>query len=123
MTSHVIDASAAIAFLLHEPGGETVSGHLATGLMSSVNLTEVVTRLIRTGHDPLRAHYLGCRIVDHDTDLADRAGRLWPLTAELGLSLGDRACLALALREGLPVLTGDRPWAGLSIGVDVRLIR
>jgi PIN domain nuclease of toxin-antitoxin system len=123
MTSHVIDASAAIAYLLNEPGGDAVSPHLATGLISTVNLTEVVTRLVRLRQDPLRAHYLGCRIVEHDIDLADRAGRLWPVTSQLGLSLGDRACLALALREDLPVLTGDRPWAGLSIGVDVRLIR
>lgn len=123
MTSYVIDASAALAHLLNEAGGDRVSPHLAAGVMSSVNLTEVVARLIRTGHDPMRAHYLGCRIVDHDVDLADRAGRLWPLTAHLGLSLGDRACLALAMRDGRPVLTGDRLWAGLTIGVDVRLIR
>ena len=123
MTSHVIDASAAIAFLLREPGGDLVGAHLESGLMSSVNLTEVVTRLIRTGHDPARAHYLGCSIVAHDADLADRTGRLWPLTAHLGLSLGDRACLALAMRENLPVLTGDRPWAGLKLGVDVVLFR
>ena len=123
MTSHVIDASAAIAFLLNEPGGDLVSPFLAYGVMNSVNLTEVVTRLVRTGHDPMRAHYLGCRIVDHDADLADRAGRLWPMTASQGLSLADRACLALALRDELPVLTGDRPWARLTINVDVRLIR
>ena len=122
-TPHVIDASAAIAYLLNETGGDAVVPHLRAGLISAVNLTEVVTRLIRTGQNPMRAHYLGCRVVDHDADLADRTGRLWPLTMHLGLSLGDRACLALALREGLPVLTGDRPWAGLTIGVDVRLIR
>lgn len=123
MTSHVIDASAAIAFLLNEPGGDAVSSCLSGGLMSSVNLTEVVTRLVRTGHDPVRAHYLGCRIVDHDVDLADRAGRLWPATMGLGLSLADRACLALAQRHGLPVLTADRAWAALDLGVDVVLIR
>lgn len=123
MTSHVIDASAAIAFLLNETGGDAVRPHLESGLMSSVNLTEVVTRLIRTGHDPARAHFLGCTIVEHDVGLADRAGRLWPVTAHLGLSLGDRACLALAMREALPVLTGDRPWAALTLGVDVVLIR
>ena len=123
MTEHVIDTSAAVAYLLNEPGGEAVAPFLASALLSSVNLTEVVTRLVRGGHDPMRVHYLGCRIVDHDTDLADRAGRLWPATAHLGLSLGDRACLALALREGLPILTGDRPWARPDIGVDVRLIR
>jgi PIN domain nuclease of toxin-antitoxin system len=123
MTEYVIDASAALAHLLDETGGDAVVPHLKPGLIGAVNLTEIVTRLIRGGHDPIRAHYLGCRIVAHDLDLADRAGRLWPMTAHLGLSLGDRACLALAMREGRPILTGDRAWAGLSIGVDVRLIR
>lgn len=123
MTSHVLDASAAIAYLLNEPGGDAVASLLPTALMNSVNLTEVVTRLVRAGRDPVRAHYLGCRIIAHDVDLADRAGRLWSSTVGLGLSLGDRACLALAMREGLPILTGDRPWARLNIGVDVRLIR
>jgi PIN domain nuclease of toxin-antitoxin system len=61
--------------------------------------------------------------VHHDADLAHRTGRLWPVTAHLGLSLADRACLALAMREGLPVLTGDRAWATLDLGVDVVLIR
>ncbi|MFC0634396.1 type II toxin-antitoxin system VapC family toxin [Brevundimonas balnearis] len=120
---HVIDASAAVAFLMNEAGGERVGPLLPSGLMNAVNLTEVVTRLLRSGHDPIRAHYLGCSIVDHGVDLADRAGRLWPITAALGLSLGDRACLALAQREGLPVLTADRAWAALSLDVDVRLIR
>lgn len=123
MTSHVLDASAAIAYLLNEPGGEAVAPLLTSALMNSVNLTEVVTRLARERLDPARAHYLGCRIIDHDVDLADRAGRLWASTVALGLSLGDRSCLALAMREGLPILTGDRPWARLDIGVDVRLIR
>lgn len=123
MTEYVIDTSAAIAYLLNEPGGDAVAPFLSSALLNSVNLTEVVTRLVREGYDPMRAYYLGCRIVDHDTDLADRAGRLWTATASLGLSLGDRACLALAMREGLPILTGDRPWARLGIGVDVRLIR
>lgn len=123
MTEYVVDASAAIAHLLNEDGGDAAAPHLPSGLMNAVNLTEVVTRLVRLGLSPDRAIYLGCRVVDHDVDLAERAGRLWAVTSHLGLSLGDRACLALALREGLPVLTGDRAWARLSIGVDVRLIR
>lgn len=123
MTSHVIDASAALAYLFDEAGGAAVGPHLADSLISSVNLSEVVSTLVRRGRDPLRAHYLGCEVVDFDIDLADQAGRLWDTTAHLGLSLGDRACLALARREGLPVLTGDRAWTRLAIGVDVRLFR
>ena len=123
MTRHVIDASAALAHLLDEAGGDRVIPHLKDGLISAVNLSEVVTRLIRAGADPMRADYLGWTVVDHDADLAHATGRLWPRTAHLGLSLADRACLALAQREGLPVLTGDRAWAALDLGVDVVLIR
>jgi PIN domain nuclease of toxin-antitoxin system len=123
MTSHVIDASAALAWILDEPGSDRVAPHLVDGLMSAVNLSEIVARLVRAGADPMRAHYLGSRIVPFDVDLADRAGRLWPVTAALGLSLGDRACLALAQREQLPVLTADRAWAELSLGVDVIVVR
>jgi len=118
-----MDASAALAHLLDEAGGDAVVPHLKDALVSAVNLSEVVTRLIRAGADPMRADYLGWTVMDHDGDLAHATGRLWPLTAHLGLSLGDRACLALALREGLPVLTGDRAWAALDLGVDVVLIR
>ena len=123
MTRHVIDASAALAHLLDEAGGDRVVPHLKDGLISAVNLSEVVTRLVRAGADPMRADYLGWTVMDHDADLAHRTGRLWPWTAHLGLSLADRACLALAQREGLAVLTGDRAWAALDLGVDVVLIR
>lgn len=58
-----------------------------------------------------------------DTDLALRAALLRNSTRPYGLSLGDRACLALARREGLPVLTADRSWAKLDVGVEVVLIR
>ena len=95
MTRHVLDASAALAHLLDEAGGDRVVPHLKDGLLSAVNLSEVATRLIRTGRNPIRADYLGCTVVDHDADLAHRTARLWPLTAHLGLSPGDRACLAL----------------------------
>lgn len=123
MTRCVIDASAAIAFLLNEPGTEQVAHHLPDSVMSAVNLTEVVGFLARKRLDPMRAHYLGCEIVSHDAELAHSTGLLLPDTIHLGLSLGDRACLALALRERASVLTGDRAWLELDIAVDVRLIR
>ncbi|WP_292259459.1 type II toxin-antitoxin system VapC family toxin [Brevundimonas sp.] len=123
MTSHVIDASAGLAYLLDEPGCERVRDHLPSGRMSAVNLAEVVTTLVRMGADPMRAHYLGCEIVPYDAEQADLAGRLWLRTSRFGLSLADRACLALAIKTGGPVLTGDRVWAALDVGVDVILIR
>jgi PIN domain nuclease of toxin-antitoxin system len=61
--------------------------------------------------------------VPFDEELARGAGALRPATKSLGLSLGDRACLALAQREGLPVLTADRAWAKLAVGVEVKVIR
>ena len=54
---------------------------------------------------------------------AERAARMWPVTSKFGLSLGDRACLALALRLDLPVMTADRVWGKLQMGVEVQLIR
>ncbi len=62
-------------------------------------------------------------IVDFNTELAYQAGLLSPLTKGAGLSLGDRACLALAQRLGLPALTADRAWKDLSLGIEVQVIR
>lgn len=119
----VIDASAALAFLMNEPGADVVRPLLEQGRMSAVNLSEVIARLVRLGLDPVRAHYLGCEVVPFDTDLADRAGRLWAHTAHLGLSLGDRACLALAMRDRSYALTADRAWKVLDPSIRIVLVR
>jgi ribonuclease VapC len=66
---------------------------------------------------------MGFAVVAHDAQLARRAGELRPLTKRLGMSLADRACLALAERERLPALTADRSWKSLAFDIDVRLIR
>ena len=65
----------------------------------------------------------GVEIIDFGLDLADRTGELRRETRHLGLSLGDRACLALAESEGLPAMTADKKWAGANLGVDIRIIR
>ena len=97
------------------------------GAMTSVNLAEVISRLVDTGMSPKDAEESGtelqCEIVPVDTSLGLRAGVFRHTTRQFGLSLGDRICLAYAERVGLPVLTSDRAWAKLDIGVDVRLIR
>ena len=72
-------------------------------------------------HDPL--NHIGLDVMPFDTGLAYAAGLLRDATREAGLSLGDRACLALAGRDGLPALTADRSWERLRVGVDVRPIR
>jgi PIN domain nuclease of toxin-antitoxin system len=123
----VLDASAVLAFLRREPGEDVVGQVMPRSLLSTVNLTEVVSKLIERGATApaalQMAHSLPYQIVPHDEHLAADAGVLWGETRSTGLSLGDRACLALARREGLPALTADRRWAEESVGVDVRLIR
>lgn len=123
----VLDASALLALLAKEPGGDAVESWLRPGtVMSAVNWSEIVTRAVELDvASGLRAQVvaLGMTIVTFDADDAEAAAALRPLTRSSGLSLGDRACLALARRRGLPVVTAERVWAGLNLGVDVRLIR
>ena len=126
----VLDAAAVIAFLNREPGHEAVADALAAGAVAcTANLAEVIGILTRHGlaiADALDSvDGLPITAIDLDLDLARRAGALEPETRRFGLSLGDRCCLALAAKEGLPALTTDRIWsqAGPLIGVEVRLIR
>jgi len=100
---------------------------IARSLLCSVNLTEVVSKLIERGATAPAAlevaRGLPYEIVPYDEDFASDAGVLWAETRATGLSLGDRACLALARREELPALTTDQRWARENVGVDVQLIR
>ncbi len=130
----VLDASALLAHLLAEPGGDIVRDILAeqAAVMSAVNWAEVLSRLASAGADPDEvAQRLASEAALGDVlavvALVGSDGpaiaRLRPTTRHLGLSLADRACLALAQRLGLPVMTTDRAWAQLQIGVEVRLAR
>jgi PIN domain nuclease of toxin-antitoxin system len=127
MAEAVLDASAVLALFQGEVGASMVAEALPGALLSSVNASEAVTKMIRYGSAPDAAvdivRKLKCPIVPVDDRLGLRAGVLYALTAGFGLSLGDRICLALAEREGLPVMTADRAWASLDIGVEIRLIR
>ncbi|BAU12267.1 PilT protein-like protein [Leptolyngbya sp. NIES-3755] len=127
MSSWVLDASALLALLNSEPGSERVAEVLPDAAIASVNFSEVVAKLADEGRDEseIRAYLdlLGLEIVEFDTELAYRTGFLRPLTRSLGLSLGDRACLALASFLAVPALTCDRAWTSLDIGVTVELIR
>lgn len=128
-----LDASALLAFLRDEDGAEVVGDAIATGaVVSVVNLGEVLTRATEHGEEPqerldglFRAGLLGDRIRIEPFTLDDvvEAARLRPLTRHAGLSLADRACLALARRLGLPALTADTAWSRLTVGVEVRQIR
>jgi ribonuclease VapC len=129
----VLDASALLAYLLRETGGEVVKAELSLGAaINSVNYAEVLSRLIDAGQDPeivdrrLRERGLAGDLLEviplNESDSVTIA-RLRPLTRAHGLSMGDRACLATGLRLARPVLTADRAWEGVDVGVTVRLIR
>lgn len=123
----MLDASAVLAFLFREPGAARVAEVLESSCLSSVNLSEVLARFARDAHDPyevaarLRASSL--EVVAFTESEAVVAASLVPATLPLGLSLGDRACLALALIRGVPALTADGCWADLDVGVDIEVIR
>jgi ribonuclease VapC len=128
--SAFLDSSALLARLLNEPGKEVVTEAIASGAaMCSVNLAEVMTRLVRNGVSPIDAENIlaafPVTIHGFDDALALQTGAMFSVTRPFGLSLGDRACLALARRENAPVLTADRAWvqAGPLVGVTVVLIR
>ena len=102
------------------------------GLLSAVNWAEVLSKLVDRGASPEDAERLtresgliGQKIQVRALDEAQalEIARLRPLTRSLGLSLGDRACLALAKAEGATVLTADREWAKLKVGVSITVIR
>ena len=127
MNGAVLDSSALLAVIQNERGAEQIIDWLDGALLSAVNHAEVMTKLIEKGvpRDLARSIVLkiGVQVVGFDIDLADRTGELRIKTRHLGLSLADRACLALAERESAVALTADRNWKALDIGIDIRLIR
>lgn len=127
--SVVLDASAILAVLQEEAGGEAVLTAIAEegGLASAVNIAEVVAKLCDNGRDAsaaeLAVNDLPIFVAPFTRDMASLSGAIRSLTRDTELSLGDRCCLATARVLGEPVLTGDRAWENLDIGVDVRLFR
>ena len=128
MASIVFDASAILALLRDEPGANIVARYIGDGLISAVNLQEVIKSLLRrevpidAALAMLDALHLDVR--PHGRDDAVAAARLYPATKEFGSGLGDRTCMALAIAEGLPVLTADREWARIEIpGLKLLLAR
>lgn len=126
MSGVVLDASAMLALLKDEPGGAKVAEVIADSRMSAVNFAEVVSHFIRAGMpadevDAMLAP-LPVAVVSADIELAQMAGRLRAVTAEAGLSLGGRFCLALALRDTLPAWTADRQWQAISHAVDAEVV-
>lgn len=127
MAEAVLDASAVLALINGEPGADLVAQLLPSSMVSSVNLSEVVAKLADFGM-PQRAirdtlDSLRLDVVPFDAEQAYEAGLLRLATRGAGLSLGDRACLALAGRLELPALTTDASWTGLRTEARVRVIR
>jgi ribonuclease VapC len=129
----VLDASALLALLKGEPGAERVAEALEQGAyLSAVNLAEVLSKLADWGEDPAEAQarmaqvgLLGAavEVLPFTGEDALEVARLRALTRAYGLSFGDRACLAMARRLGLPALTAERAWAELDLGIPVEVLR
>ena len=124
--SVVLDASAVIALLEGERGADVVAARLSGAKLCAVNLAEVISIYNYRGvsSKQLDAMFapLKLDVIAADAGLARLAGALRPITAPAGLSLGDRFCLALALRDGCPALTADRQWTQIAEAVEVEIV-
>lgn len=128
MNSAVLDASAILAVLNQEPGADQLTSDiLNVAVGSTVNLAEVQGKLVKDGMAPESAWratlYSVTEAVAFTPEQADLAGSLIAETRPLGLSLGDRACLALAIERRSPVYTTDRLWKKLKLAIPIHVIR
>lgn len=128
MSESVLDSSALLAYLRQEPGESVTEQAIRDGAaISTVNLAETVTKLNESGIPDAEVRQmvdsLILDVIPFDQAQAFQTGFLRAATRSLGLSLGDRACIALAEHLGVPALTADRQWAALNLAIAVRLIR
>jgi PIN domain nuclease of toxin-antitoxin system len=131
ITQIVLDASSVIALINREKGCEIVEKYLDEAIISTVNFAEVIAvvnrELFKTEAD--RAEGLKLitdtlpQIIDFDVNQAIMSASFDAITRKYGLSLGDRACLALAKYKNIPVLTADKAWSKLNLGIKIKLIR
>lgn len=124
---YVLDASALLCLIFQERGAERVEACLPGARMGAANLAEVVGKLIDLGVDGKAAAQkiaeLDLEIVPLDRRQAETAGHLRATTRGLGLSLGDRCCLALAETLDVTALTADRAWTGAPKHIAVEFVR
>jgi ribonuclease VapC len=122
-----LDASALIALLFREKGQERVAAIIDDSCISTVNLAEVFGRFVRNGHDAAEAlrltGALPIEIVPFTAADAALTASLLPATRQLGLSLGDRACLALAISRRIGAITADHPWLEVDFPIEIICIR
>jgi PIN domain nuclease of toxin-antitoxin system len=123
----VLDSSALMAVMRSETGAEIIAACLDWAIVSTVNLAEVETKLVSAGLDEQLAwrHIaeMECKSVPFDEEQARIAGGLVKVTRPFGLSLGDRACLALAMQRQATAYTTDRVWKSLDLGIEIKIIR
>ncbi len=123
----VLDSSAILAVILNEPGNQKVAPFLQGGLLSTVNLAEVQTRLAQLGvaadHAWNRILSFHCEVCFFSDEQARIAAELITATKPFGLSLGDRACLALAMDRKARIYTTDRIWKNLDLPIEIEVIR
>jgi PIN domain nuclease of toxin-antitoxin system len=128
MNEVVLDASAILAILFQERGGEKLTAEiLRDAVISTVNLAEVQSKLIKKGYLPEEAWEDALSLVNSaepfTSEQARIAGDLITTTEKYGLSLGDRSCLALAIALKAPVYTTEQSWRNLKLGVPIHVIR
>jgi PIN domain nuclease of toxin-antitoxin system len=125
MAEAVLDASALVAFLRDEPGADKVAAVLTRSCISTINLAETISKMIERGKPLQQVSYqierLRIEIIPFDAAQARIVASLWKSTRTAGVSLGDRACLSLALQTSLPALTTERDWG--KCGLDVEIVR
>jgi PIN domain nuclease of toxin-antitoxin system len=122
-----LDASALLALLFREKGQDRVLAVIADSCISAVNVSEVIGCLVRDGQKAADAlqeiTVLPVEIVPFGPADATLTASLLPVTKPFGLSLGDRACLALGISREIAVMTADRPWLDVDLPVDIVCIR
>lgn len=127
MVEAVLDASALIAFLREEPGADKVAAVLTRSCISAVNLAETYGKMVEHGKRLEDVAYqierLRIPVVPFDAEQAQIAASFWKPTRSVGMSLGDRACLALALKTAAPAFTTEGEWLKGDLGVRVVKIR
>lgn len=127
MKQIILDASAVLAFINKEPGHEKVEPYLPYSIISTINLAEVMSILLENHLEEKEVKnlvgYLIHEIVPFGEEHAFMTAALKKSTQAHGLSLGDRACLALAKIKNLPVLTADKAWQKLNLKIKTIFIR
>jgi len=125
--SVVHDASSLLAVAFREPGADRARAALRGSFVSSVNWSEVMQKVAARSGDTshLRQLFggLGVGIVPFSAEHAERAAALYPNTKAYGLSLGDRACLALGLMTSREVYTAESIWANVALELKITAIR